>query len=202
MLPPTHQADDADLPSRLGSGPLIGIGVWLGGVAARAAQLHDSPWALLLLATGGGAAFFLGRALPRTRNASPLWLFLPLTLLPSIPGWRTLGAALVLFAIGAVVDRRLGLDDPVRARRALAIALLAGGALATAAGLLRVYWLADVHYGQDTAYAANLLWNSLHGEFLRSGLLQELLHRPPLKNDFGAHNSPLQILLLPWFWAW
>jgi uncharacterized membrane protein len=195
-------ADHAEHLSRLGTGPLIAIGAWLGGLAARAAQLHDSPWALLLVAGGGAAAFAFGRAFPLARSTSPLWLFLPLTLLPSIPGWRTLGAALLIFTAGWAVDRRAGLDDPARARLFLGIALAAGGALATTVGLLRLYWLADVEYGQDTAYAANLLWNTLHGDFLRSGLLQDLLNRPPLRNDFGAHNSPLQLLLLPWFCLW
>jgi len=204
MLPPTdtgRQADHAESLSRLGTGALVAVGVWLGGVAARATGLHDSLWALLLVAAGGAAAFAVGRALPRVRSLSPACLFLPLTLLPSIPGWRTLGATLLIFTIACLVDRRAGLDDPARARLVLGIALAVGGVLATAVGLLRLTWLADVEYGQDTAYAANLLWNSLHGEFLRSGLLQDLLNRPPLRNDFGAHNSPLQLLLLPFFWA-
>jgi uncharacterized membrane protein len=196
--------DDPDVvsfghPERLAP---VAIGAWAGGIASRAAGLHDGPAGLALVVVGAAAALAAGRALPGARRASPVFLFLPLTLLPSIPGWRTLAATLAAFGLAWALDRRVDLDDPARARRVLWGAVALGGVLATGLGVLRLLWLADVQYGQDTAYQANLLANTLRGEFLRSGLLQDLIHRPPLRNDFGAHNSPLQIALLPVYLAW
>jgi uncharacterized membrane protein len=109
---------------------------------------------------------------------------------------------LVLFAGGLAADRLLRLDDRAVAARTMTICCVAGCALTTAVAALRILWLGDPRYGQDTAYAANILWNTLHGRFLRSELLQDLLHVPPLSSDFGAHNSPLQLLLLPLYAAW
>ena len=140
----------------------MAMGVWLGGVAARALRVEGLPATLLLLALGGAVAAAAGRTFPRLRGASPLFLFLPLTLLPSVPGWRTLGATLFIFLLAREANLRLHLDEPRTAGRLLAGLLTAGFLLGTTVALLRIYWLADVRYGQDTAYAANLLRNTLH----------------------------------------
>jgi uncharacterized membrane protein len=186
-------------PGRLAA---AAVGLWVGGAAARLAGLQGSATAIVLMVGGAGLAWGAGRIHPAARAVPTTFLFLPVTLFPVVPGGWTLLVTVALFGGGVLLDRHLALDDPRRARRLLAGALILGGALTTIAGLLGIYWLGEVRYGQDTAYQANLLWNTLHGRFLRSVVLQELIHAPPLRNDFGAHNSPLQLLLLPFFAVW
>jgi hypothetical protein len=51
---------------------------------------------------------------------------------------------------------------------------------------------------EDTAYYSQVLWNTLHGDFLSGNLQQERIYNPPVLNDLALHVSPaLLILLLP-----
>lgn len=118
--------------------------------------------------------------------------------------WATF---LLVWTVGAVglawwlqgSAARLLLDRVDRHAGTLAVGLI----LIASIGLMAVsVWQArhfalSVH-AEDTGYYSQVLWNTLHGNFLSGNVQQERLYHPPVSNDLALHVSPaLLAVLLP-----
>lgn len=80
---------------------------------------------------------------------------------------------------------------------AIGIIVLVAMVLVVVSVLQAHYFALSVH-AEDTAYYNQLLWNTLHGDFLSGNLQQERLYKPPVSNDLALHVSPVLLLgLLP-----
>jgi hypothetical protein len=118
---------------------------------------------------------------------NPLWAFALLV-------WA---ATLTLFVARALprVDALLEWID--RRAAVLAIAAIVLFAVAAAAlNILQAHYFALGERAQDTAYNSQILWNTLHGHFLKGNLNQESLYRPPVANELALHVSPALLLVL------
>jgi hypothetical protein len=121
---------------------------------------------------------------------NPQWAFLLLV-------W-TLGATLLAWGLtrggaGRIFDR---LD---RHARSIAIGLMVIAAIVLiAVSVIQARYFAMSVYTEDTAYYSQVLWNTLHGDFLAGSVQQERLYNPPVSNDLALHVSPvLLVALLP-----
>ena len=55
------------------------------------------------------------------------------------------------------------------------------------------------YVGQDLAYFGQIMHTTLHGHLFWGNLLQDLIYSRPVTTDFAGHNSPLMLLLLPFY---
>ena len=119
------------------------------------------------------------------------------------PLWALLLLAWALCATGLawwlMLDRaRKFLDSLDRHATKVAITLIA---LAGIGFVLTSAWQAR-HFAlgpqaEDTAYYSQVLWNTLHGNFLAGNVQQERLYNPPVSNDMALHFSPVLWMFLP-----
>ncbi len=120
------------------------------------------------------------------------------------PIWALL---LLLFALGAgalawllALRKAISFLDALERHATLvAVALMGAAALVlVAASCLQIRYFAAGAQAEDTAYYSQVLWNTLHGNFLSGNVQQARLFNPPLTNDFALHFSPfLVVILLP-----
>jgi uncharacterized membrane protein len=62
---------------------------------------------------------------------------------------------------------------------------------------LQSYLFALSAHAEDTAYYSQVLWNTLHGNFLAGNVQQERLYTPPVTTDLALHVSPVLVVFLP-----
>jgi uncharacterized membrane protein len=60
--------------------------------------------------------------------------------------------------------------------------------------VLQARYFALGAHAEDTAYYSQLLWNTLHGDFLAGNVQQERLYNPPVVNDLALHVSPILLV--------
>lgn len=204
----------------------LALGVYLTAAGLRFQYLTLwSPWtALLMLAVVGasfGFWFFLNRMLavrmglaPRDvapRSSLLFCVFLTLLLatlefrllLPSptrvLATLALVALVFVLLALFLFTHRARRLMESVEARAwpllhfmGLSYGLITFGLTMTA---YRNFTQPD--FNPDSAYYNQVFWNTTQGRFFQGTLWQERSYRPPARNSFALHNSPVLILLTP-----
>jgi hypothetical protein len=120
------------------------------------------------------------------------------------PKWALL---LLLWALGAAILAwwlacgKAGciLDSLDRHASRVAMGMIVAAALVlVAVSVWQARYFALSVHAEDTAYYNQLLWNTLHGDFLSGNVQQERLYKPPVSNDLALHVSPILLVgLLP-----
>lgn len=121
---------------------------------------------------------------------NPIWASLLLS-------W-TLGTAALGWWLTRPEAERL-LQSLDRKAGTIAITIIVLVALTFVAGsVLQARYFAAGAQTEDTAYYSQVLWNTLHGNFLSGNVQQERLYSPPVTNELALHVSPvLLVVLLP-----
>lgn len=79
----------------------------------------------------------------------------------------------------------------------LAVALMGAAAVILLAGsFYQARYFTAGPQAEDTAYYSQVLWNTVHGNFLSGNVQQERLYNPPVTSDLALHVSPVLLLVL------
>ncbi|MGH3117611.1 MAG: DUF2079 domain-containing protein [Gaiellales bacterium] len=137
-----------------------------------------------------GYAIFLAESL--VVELSPIWAALLL-------GWAAAATALAWWlSRGRPASVRL-LDRLDRHSATVALVLILATVLVlVCVNVLQVRYFSLSVHAEDSAYYNQVLWNTLHGDFLSGNVQQERLFNPPVSTELALHVSPaLLVALLP-----
>jgi hypothetical protein len=113
--------------------------------------------------------------------------------------WAAAATLLAWWLVGGGPGAVRALDGLDRHAARLALGMIvAVVAVLVAVNVLQVREFALGVHAEDSAYYNQLLWNTLHGDFLSANVQQARLFDPPVSNELALHVSPvLLVALLP-----
>jgi hypothetical protein len=153
------------------------------------AKILQLPWktsVMVMLPLVGYAIFSVEAVFARP---NPVWALLLLL-------WALGASALSWWLASGKGERGLSIID--RHARPIVWALIGTTAvmLLTISIIQSLFFALGAH-AEDTAYYNQILWNTLHGNFLAGNVQQERLYHPPPSNDLALHVSPVLFGILP-----
>jgi len=197
------------------------VGLWFWSAVLRG-RVHPAAVGLILSVLVCGSVFMLTGVAGIRRScsdasgsqwfaASP-WLgfaalvvaFVPEYLIGHPLWWRSA----ILFTCAAALSLsllRISNSRPLRFAFAenhgatiLAVFACAYFSVTTAIALWKLHVLAYI--GLDISYFTQAFYTTLHGQFFHANVIQDRLYAQPVQSDFAAHNSPILLAILPFFY--
>jgi uncharacterized membrane protein len=92
------------------------------------------------------------------------------------------------------------LSSEASIRRFVVIVVLVYFLVTTAIALWKLHVLAYI--GLDLSYFSQCFYTTLHGQFFHGNVIQDRLYAQSVRSDFAAHNSPVMLLVLPFYYLY
>ena len=110
--------------------------------------------------------------------------------------WAVVASGVTWWLTSGHSDRVLAVVDRNSGKIAVGV-IVAYALVLCALSTVQAWFFAPGMFAYDTAYYGQILWNTLHGNFLSGNLQQEHLYHPPVSSDLAIHVSPVLAVLLP-----